>query len=152
MYARIQSGEYKIEEGWDGIKPSALFGRPNSLDFNLVVAEPEKSTCCWFKFSLTISFNNQIICNFVTITISLRIQWWIFFTAKSCWMISFVYSYFLTTRQIHRVFISWMNHLCKRLIVAVVFFSEENFQYTKKKSFQKSNTIFEKKKYKIVLC
>lgn len=46
VYARIQSGEYKIEEGWDGIKPSALFGRPNSLDFNLVVAEPEKSTCC----------------------------------------------------------------------------------------------------------
>lgn len=47
VYSRIESGEYKIEEGWDGIKPSALFGRPNSLDFNLVVAEPEKSTCCW---------------------------------------------------------------------------------------------------------
>lgn len=44
VYARIQSGEYKVEEGWDGIKTG--FARPNSLDFNLVVAEPEKSTCC----------------------------------------------------------------------------------------------------------
>lgn len=34
----------KVEEGWDGIKTG--FTRPNSLDFNLVVAEPEKSTCC----------------------------------------------------------------------------------------------------------
>lgn len=44
VYARILTEEYKVEEGWDGIKTG--FARPNSLDFNLVVAEPEKSTCC----------------------------------------------------------------------------------------------------------
>lgn len=44
VYARIQSGEYKVEDGWDGIKTG--FARPNSLDFNLVVAEPEKTSCC----------------------------------------------------------------------------------------------------------
>ncbi|XP_017066831.1 ras-related protein Rab-39B [Drosophila eugracilis] len=44
VYARIRSGEYKAEDGWDGIKSG--FSRPNSLDFNLVVAEPEKSSCC----------------------------------------------------------------------------------------------------------
>lgn len=44
VYNRIQSGEYKVEDGWDGIKTG--FARPNSLDFNLVVAEPAKSTCC----------------------------------------------------------------------------------------------------------
>lgn len=44
VYTRIKSGEYKVEDGWDGIKTG--FARPNSLDFNLVVAEPEKSTCC----------------------------------------------------------------------------------------------------------
>lgn len=68
MYSRIKTGEYKIEEGWDGIKPSALFGRPNSLDFNLVVAEPEKSTCCWF------SSIDSVHRQFVTITISLRFE------------------------------------------------------------------------------
>lgn len=44
VFSRIQSGEYKVEDGWDGIKTG--FARPNSLDFNLIVAEPEKSTCC----------------------------------------------------------------------------------------------------------
>lgn len=44
VYARIRSGEYKAEDGWDGIKSG--FARPNSLDFNLVVAQPEKSSCC----------------------------------------------------------------------------------------------------------
>lgn len=44
IYNRIQSGEYKIEDGWDGIK--AGFPRPNSLEFNLVMAEPAKSGCC----------------------------------------------------------------------------------------------------------
>lgn len=44
VYNRILSGEYVIEDGWDGIKTG--FARPNSLDFNLVVAEPAKSSCC----------------------------------------------------------------------------------------------------------
>uniref|UniRef100_W8B3C6 Ras-related protein Rab-39A n=1 Tax=Ceratitis capitata TaxID=7213 RepID=W8B3C6_CERCA len=44
VYTRIRSGEYKVEDGWDGIKTG--FARPNSLDFNLVMAEPEKSSCC----------------------------------------------------------------------------------------------------------
>ncbi|XP_063225645.1 ras-related protein Rab-39B [Bacillus rossius redtenbacheri] len=44
IYARIQSGEYKVEDGWDGIKTG--FQRASGLDFNLVEAEAEKSTCC----------------------------------------------------------------------------------------------------------
>lgn len=44
VYNRIQTGEYKVEDGWDGIKTG--FARPNNLDFNLVVAEPERSSCC----------------------------------------------------------------------------------------------------------
>ncbi|KAK7605299.1 hypothetical protein V9T40_007157 [Parthenolecanium corni] len=43
IYNRIQSGEYKLEEGWDGIK--AGFGRPGNPDFGLVEAEPAKSCC-----------------------------------------------------------------------------------------------------------
>lgn len=44
VYNRIQTGEFKVEDGWDGIKSG--FARPNGLDFNLVEAEPEKSSCC----------------------------------------------------------------------------------------------------------
>jgi len=44
VYARIQSGEYKIEDGWDGIKTG--FSRPSGMDFNLVEAEPARSACC----------------------------------------------------------------------------------------------------------
>ena len=44
VYNRIQTGEYKIEDGWDGIK-TGIF-RPSGLDFNLVEAEPAKSSCC----------------------------------------------------------------------------------------------------------
>lgn len=44
VYNRIQTGEYKVEDGWDGIKTG--FTRPNGLDFNLVEAEPAKSSCC----------------------------------------------------------------------------------------------------------
>ena len=44
VYNRIQSGEYKVEEGWDGIKTG--FTRPSGMDFNLVEAEPAKSSCC----------------------------------------------------------------------------------------------------------
>lgn len=44
VYNRIQSGEYKVEDGWDGIKTG--FNRPNGIDFNLVEAEPARSSCC----------------------------------------------------------------------------------------------------------
>lgn len=45
VYNKIQSGEYKVEEGWDGIKVG--FARPGSnIDFNLSQAEPAKSSCC----------------------------------------------------------------------------------------------------------
>jgi Ras-related protein Rab-39B len=44
VYNRIQSGEYKVEDGWEGIKTG--FPRPSSLDFNLVMGEPAKSSCC----------------------------------------------------------------------------------------------------------
>ncbi|XP_075227991.1 RAS oncogene family member Rab39 isoform X2 [Lycorma delicatula] len=44
VYNRIQSGEYKVEDGWDGIKTG--FARPSGIDFNLVEAEPAKSSCC----------------------------------------------------------------------------------------------------------
>lgn len=44
VYNRIQTGEYKVEDGWDGIKTG--FNRPNGLDFNLIEAEPAKSHCC----------------------------------------------------------------------------------------------------------
>lgn len=44
VYNRILSGEYKVEDGWDGIKTG--FARPGGLDFNLVEAEPAKSSCC----------------------------------------------------------------------------------------------------------
>lgn len=44
VYNRIQTGEYKVEDGWDGIKTG--FARPGGLDFNLVEAEPAKTSCC----------------------------------------------------------------------------------------------------------
>lgn len=44
IYNRIQTGEYKIEDGWDGIKTG--FAKPNGFDFNLVEAEPAKASCC----------------------------------------------------------------------------------------------------------
>ncbi|KAF5301834.1 hypothetical protein FQA39_LY10619 [Lamprigera yunnana] len=44
VYNRIQTGEYKVEDGWDGIKTG--FTRPNGMDFNLIEAEPAKSSCC----------------------------------------------------------------------------------------------------------
>ncbi|XP_055683837.1 ras-related protein Rab-39B [Lutzomyia longipalpis] len=44
VYNRIQSGEYTVEDGWDGIKTG--FAKTNSLDFNLVMGEPAKSSCC----------------------------------------------------------------------------------------------------------
>ncbi|KAF6212694.1 hypothetical protein GE061_013220 [Apolygus lucorum] len=44
VFDRIQSGQYKIEDGWDGIKTG--FSRPTHLDSNLVEAEPAKSSCC----------------------------------------------------------------------------------------------------------
>lgn len=45
VYNRIQTGEYKVEDGWDGIKTG--FNRPNGMDkYNLLEAEAVQSTCC----------------------------------------------------------------------------------------------------------
>ncbi|XP_030762040.1 ras-related protein Rab-39B [Sitophilus oryzae] len=44
VYNRVQSGEYKVEDGWDGIKPG--FARPNGLEYHLVEAEPARTPCC----------------------------------------------------------------------------------------------------------
>ncbi|XP_014239657.1 ras-related protein Rab-39A isoform X2 [Cimex lectularius] len=44
VYNRIQSGEYKIEDGWDGIKTG--YARPSGMDFNFIEADTAKSTCC----------------------------------------------------------------------------------------------------------
>lgn len=44
VYNRVLSGEYTIEDGWDGIKKG--FGRPDGMDFNLVEAEPARTSCC----------------------------------------------------------------------------------------------------------
>ena len=44
VYNRVKSGEYTIEEGWDGIKTG--FAGPDGLDFNYIEGEPAKSSCC----------------------------------------------------------------------------------------------------------
>uniref|UniRef100_A0A8D8V394 Ras-related protein Rab-39B n=2 Tax=Cacopsylla melanoneura TaxID=428564 RepID=A0A8D8V394_9HEMI len=45
IYNRVQSGDYKVEDGWEGIKTG--FSRTNAvLDDDLIVAEPLKSRCC----------------------------------------------------------------------------------------------------------
>ncbi|XP_053643519.2 ras-related protein Rab-39B [Cherax quadricarinatus] len=43
VYDKIQSGEFKIEDGWDGIKTG--FSRPNP-SYSLMEAEAEKSGFC----------------------------------------------------------------------------------------------------------
>ncbi|KAF4518235.1 hypothetical protein B566_EDAN006916 [Ephemera danica] len=43
VYDRLQTGEYKVEDGWDGVK--AGFSRSN-YDPTLIEAEPAKSGCC----------------------------------------------------------------------------------------------------------
>ncbi|XP_057651631.1 ras-related protein Rab-39B [Diorhabda carinulata] len=44
VYNRIQSGEYKVEDGWDGIKTG--YSRPTNLSYNFIEAEPAKFSCC----------------------------------------------------------------------------------------------------------
>lgn len=44
VYRRVKSGEYAIEDGWDGVKTG--FARPDGLDFNIVEAEPARTSCC----------------------------------------------------------------------------------------------------------
>lgn len=44
VYDRIQSGEYSVEDGWDGIKSG--FSRPSGIDFSMEEAEPARSSCC----------------------------------------------------------------------------------------------------------
>ncbi|XP_068206799.1 ras-related protein Rab-39B [Palaemon carinicauda] len=43
VYDKVQNGEFKIEEGWDGIKSG--YSRPNH-SYNIMEAEPEKSGFC----------------------------------------------------------------------------------------------------------
>ncbi|XP_023335903.1 ras-related protein Rab-39A-like [Eurytemora carolleeae] len=43
IYDRIKSGEYKIEDGWDGIK-TGYFQRTGRQ--GLVEAQPQRSDCC----------------------------------------------------------------------------------------------------------
>ncbi|XP_076044078.1 RAS oncogene family member Rab39 [Oratosquilla oratoria] len=43
VYDKIQNGEFKVEDGWDGIKTG--FSRPNH-SYNLIEAEPAKSGFC----------------------------------------------------------------------------------------------------------
>ncbi|XP_071537367.1 ras-related protein Rab-39B [Panulirus ornatus] len=43
VYDKVQSGEFKIEDGWDGIKTG--YSRPNP-SYSLMEAEPEKSGFC----------------------------------------------------------------------------------------------------------
>lgn len=44
VYDRILSGEYSVEDGWDGIKSG--FSRPGGPDFSLEEGEPARSSCC----------------------------------------------------------------------------------------------------------
>lgn len=44
VYNRVKSGEYVIEDGWDGVKTG--FARPDGLDFNIIEAEPARTSCC----------------------------------------------------------------------------------------------------------
>ncbi|XP_066248672.1 ras-related protein Rab-39B isoform X2 [Euwallacea similis] len=44
VYNRIKTGEYKVGDGWDGIKTG--FSRPNSLDYDISEAEPTEPSCC----------------------------------------------------------------------------------------------------------
>lgn len=74
VYTRIQTGEYKVEDGWDGIKTG--FQRPGGLDFNLVEAEPAKSTCCWDTW-----WNSQTRCLCLCVNSDV---WWILDITKSC--------------------------------------------------------------------
>lgn len=46
VYDRVVSGEYKVEDGWDGIKVGFSQQAQGSYDFGLVEAEPARSGCC----------------------------------------------------------------------------------------------------------
>ncbi|XP_023221381.1 ras-related protein rab-39 [Centruroides vittatus] len=43
IYSKIETGEFKVEDGWDGIKTG--FARPRS-NVHLMEAEPEGGGCC----------------------------------------------------------------------------------------------------------
>eukprot|EP00092_Neocalanus_flemingeri_P004223 GFUD01004543.1.p1 GENE.GFUD01004543.1~~GFUD01004543.1.p1 ORF type:complete len:218 (+),score=88.47 GFUD01004543.1:202-855(+) len=43
IYNKLQTGEYKVEEGWDGIK-TGFFQRPDRR--GMLEAEPARSSCC----------------------------------------------------------------------------------------------------------
>jgi len=45
IYDKVQRGEYKVEEGWDGIKPGFL-QRAGAGQGGLVEAQPTSGGCC----------------------------------------------------------------------------------------------------------
>lgn len=52
VYDRIQSGEYTVEDGWDGIKTgfartsAAAGGGARGNNVHLELGEPARSSCC----------------------------------------------------------------------------------------------------------
>jgi len=44
IYDKVQSGEFSIEDGWDGIKSG--YARSAGMDFHLEIAEPARTSCC----------------------------------------------------------------------------------------------------------
>lgn len=44
IYSKVQNGEFKVQDGWDGIKHG--FSRPKT-QMILMEAEPAKSKCCF---------------------------------------------------------------------------------------------------------
>lgn len=69
VYNRIQTGEYKVEGGWDGIKTG--FARPNGLDFNLVEAEQEKPHVVRLGWQIT---QLSMYINYLSIS-DLKLKW-----------------------------------------------------------------------------
>lgn len=46
IYSRIQNGEYKVEEGWDGIKPGFVGLNTRTTDYNYLEAEAARASFC----------------------------------------------------------------------------------------------------------
>lgn len=46
IYNRVKSGEYKVEDGWDGIKKGFQNSNTDLIDRNIKEADPAKIPCC----------------------------------------------------------------------------------------------------------